>query len=491
MSSLKELLNESLNKIPASERPEWVMLREMRDRDQTWSMRDAHPDQSSVVDTRGFFVEVLAQGKRAYATVPAMGFAEWGSQATAALTQAIEKATSRARYTAKVNLFNETIEMQPIALGAYRTHALSHADSAKWLSLSDLYAMLAQATEAAKVSPNVLDASALFRRVDTEILMASTHGTEVEQFTTSLQGSVSVTAQGFGQCQARNAFFDLQGGPETVQSFQWVTEAKRIGEEAVELLTAEECPTGVMDILLSPDQMMLQIHESIGHPLELDRILGDERNYAGWSFVQLEDIGKLQYGSSLLNCTFDPTQANELASYAFDDQGTPAKKEFLIRAGVLERVLGGSISQLRALQPGVANSRTSLWSRPAIDRMANLNLEPGDSSFNEMIASIERGVWMQTNRSWSIDDFRNKFQFSGEYGKLIEKGKITRTVRNPSYRGVSTSFWRNLKKVGNLSTTNTHGLFNCGKGEPNQVIRVGHRSPACVFSGVEVFGGSS
>lgn len=480
MSSLKKILDEALVKIPMSERPEWVMLREMRDRDQTWSMRDSHPEQNTCVDTRGYFIEVLSQGKRAYATVPA-------SQ-PAAVLDAIVRATDRARYTAKLNLFKETVEMQPIARGTYRTRG---ADSSQWLSLSDIYALLAQSCETAKESPSVIESSALFRRVDTETRMVSTHGTESEQSTTSLQGSVSATAQEQGQCQSRNAFFDLQGGPEAVQRFQWVDEARRVGEEAVELLSAPECPTGVMDILLSPDQMMLQIHESIGHPLELDRILGDERNYAGWSFVQLEDIGRLQYGSSLLNCTFDPTPEEELASYAFDDQGSPAKKEFLIRAGVLERVLGGVISQRRGQRPGVANSRTSLWSRPAIDRMANLNLEPGDSTFGELVGSIERGVWMQTNRSWSIDDFRNKFQFSSEYGKLVENGKITRTVRNPSYRGVSTSFWRSLKKVGDLSTTHTHGLFNCGKGEPNQVIRVGHRSPACVFSGVEVFGGSS
>jgi predicted Zn-dependent protease len=237
--------------------------------------------------------------------------------------------------------------------------------------------------------------------------------------------------------------------------------------------------------------MMLQIHESIGHPLELDRILGDERNYAGWSFVKPTDFGALQYGSPLMNVTFDPTVSHEFASYAFDDNGTEAQREYLIQNGILVRGLGGIESQARSQLPGVANARASSWNRPPIDRMANLNLEPGQSSLEEIIGSVERGVLMQTNRSWSIDDFRNKFQFGCEYGKLIENGKITRTVRNPNYRGATVPFWNQLKKVGNASTLGVFGTPNCGKGEPNQMIHVGHASPVCLFENVEVFGGSS
>ena len=239
-----------------------------------------------------------------------------------------------------------------------------------------------------------------------------------------------------------------------------------------------------------PDQMMLQIHESIGHPLEIDRIIGDERNYAGWSFVKPGDFGSLQYGSELMNVTFDPTVEGELASYAFDDSGHPARREFLIEKGVLNRGLGGAESQLRSGLPGVANTRACSWNRPPIDRMANLNLEPGTSSFKDIISSIERGVLMEANRSWSIDDFRNKFQFGCEYGKLIENGRLTRVVRNPNYRGVTVPFWRSLRAVGDRSTFGVHGTPNCGKGEPNQAIRVGHASPACVFDGIEIFGGA-
>ena len=152
-----------------------------------------------------------------------------------------------------------------------------------------------------------------------------------------------------------------------------------------------------MDVLLAPDQMILQIHESVGHPLELDRILGDERNFAGTSFVTPEMFGTYRYGSDKLNVTFDPTQPEELASYGWDDEGTPAQRVHLIRDGILLRPLGGAISQARAGLPGVANSRADGWNRPPIDRMANLNLEAGDSSFDELVRSIDHGVMMETN----------------------------------------------------------------------------------------------
>jgi predicted Zn-dependent protease len=282
-----------------------------------------------------------------------------------------------------------------------------------------------------------------------------------------------------------------QAGMEVFDPIEVIARAQRIGEEAVALLTAEECPTTTTHLLLAPDQMMLQIHESIGHPLELDRILGDERNYAGSSFVKLSDFGTLVYGAPLMNITFDPTLPGELAGYAFDDAGMPAQREYLIKEGLLLRGLGSLESQTRAQVPGVANFRATSWNRAPIDRMANLNLEPGTSSTEEMIASVEYGVFMESNRSWSIDDYRNKFQFGCEYARLIENGKLTKVLRNPNYRGITNQFWRSLEKVGDRSTMGVYGTPYCGKGEPNQCIRVGHASPMCLFKDIEVFGGTA
>lgn len=265
--------------------------------------------------------------------------------------------------------------------------------------------------------------------------------------------------------------------------------SRQVGEQAIDLLDAEECPTETTTLVLAPDQMMLQIHESVGHPLELDRILGDERNYAGESFVKPSDFGNLSYGSKLMNITFNPTVPGEFASYSFDDTGAPATKEYLIQDGTLMRGLGSLESQHRAGVPGVACARASSWNRPPIDRMANLNLEPGERSLEEMISAIERGVYMEANRSWSIDDRRYKFQFGCEYARLIENGKLTKTVRNPNYHGTTPEFWHSLSQVGSSETWEMFGTPFCGKGDPNQAIRVGHGSPTCVFEGIEVFGG--
>ena len=282
-----------------------------------------------------------------------------------------------------------------------------------------------------------------------------------------------------------------QGGAEQIARSGFVGCGARLAEEALALLAAPNCPSGRMDLLLMPDQMMLQIHESIGHPLELDRILGDERNYAGTSFVTPDMFGSYRYGSELLNVTYDPTLSEALATFAFDDEGAPAQKVWLIRDGILVAPLGGRLSQARAGLPGTANARASGWNRPPIDRMANLNVEPGASALEAMIASVERGVLMRTNVSWSIDDSRNKFQFGCEWGELIENGERKGVVKNPNYRGVSATFWRSLKAVGGSATFEVHGTQYCGKGEPNQGIHCGHASPACLFGGVDVFGGSA
>jgi predicted Zn-dependent protease len=200
-------------------------------------------------------------------------------------------------------------------------------------------------------------------------------------------------------------------------------------------------------------------------------------------------LGSYQYGSKLLNVTFDPTVSGEFASYSFDDDGAMAERQFLIKDGILERVLGGTISQARSGQPGVSNSRACSWNRPPIDRMGNINLEPGNSSLEDMIKSVEHGVYMKRNCSWSIDDSRNKFQFGCEYGQVIRDGELAEVVKKPSYKGISATFWRSLKAVGNPDTWALLGTPFCGKGEPNQAIWVGHAVPACLFSGVDVFGG--
>ena len=203
-------------------------------------------------------------------------------------------------------------------------------------------------------------------------------------------------------------------------------------------------------------------------------------------------FGSYRYGSELLNVTHDPTRAEEFATFAYDDEGSRAHRQYLIRDGVLIQPLGGALSRQRMARASwdgcVATARASSWNRPPIDRMSNLNLEAGASTFEQIVSSMDDGMLMQTNASWSIDDSRNKFQFGCEWGQRIRGGRLAEVVRNPNYRGISATFWRSLAMVGDASTVQVLGSRFCGKGEPNQLIRVGHASPACKFSAVAVFG---
>jgi predicted Zn-dependent protease len=343
-----------------------------------------------------------------------------------------------------------------------------------------------------KTDDRIVDWRAGLWHTAKEQLYLTGDGGRVYQSFRYILPNVSATANEGSETQSRSLGgrgYARQGGMEVLDQVGYRDAPPHVAAEALALLAAPNCPTEVMDVVLDPGQMILQIHESIGHPLELDRILGDERNYAGTSFVTLDMIGTYRYGSKLLNITFDPTRPEELATFAYDDDGLKAEKTYLIEKGILKRALGGSISQARAGSPGVANTRASSWNRPPIDRMANLNLETATSTLDEMIASVRRGVYMRANRSWSIDDSRNKFQFGCEWARLIENGRLTTVVRNPNYRGISATFWRGLAMVGDESTYEIMGTPNCGKGEPNQIMRVGHASSACLFSDVDVFGG--
>ncbi len=359
--------------------------------------------------------------------------------------------------------------------------------------LGDKLEILVRECERLKIDEAIADWAAGLWHTDTEMLHVTTNGGHVLQRFEYLVPELRAAANCDAETQTRTfgaGQHCRQGGLEVLDQIGFRDAAPRIAAEALELLDAPNCPSGTMDLVLAPDQMILQIHESIGHPLELDRILGDERNYAGRSFVTLAMLGSYRYGSQLLNVTFDPTRAGELASYAFDDVGQPATKQYLIRDGVLERPLGSLTSQTRAGVPGVANARAASWNRPPIDRMANLNIEPGTSSFQDLVGSVEDGVYFETNCSWSIDDSRNKFQFGCERARRIQDGQLGQVLKNPNYRGVSATFWRSLAGVGDAGTVEVLGTPYCGKGEPNQTIRVGHASPPCKFTGVDVFGGA-
>jgi predicted Zn-dependent protease len=463
---------------------DWIGLRFVEEHGHSRGVRNGRPEQNSHTAERGVMIEALVDGQIAYAGTSDLS--------DAGIRAAARRAADLARASAGLKVCDFSEAVRPKAEGRYRSSPLAGFDRAAWAELTD---RLLEASRRLQVSDRIVTALAEARWVESRQVYLTTNGSAVEQHFLLTTQHFAATAREGSEIQQRSMNGPTarcwQSGFEAVDWDELYADCERVGREALELLDAENCPDERLDLVLAPDQMLLQIHESVGHPLELDRILGDERNYAGWSFVKPEDFGRLQYGTALMNITFDPTLPGQFASYGFDDGGNPATREFLIRGGLLVRGLGSLESQARSGLPGVANFRACSWNRPPIDRMGNINLEPGDTAFADMIAGVRRGVYMEANRSWSIDDYRNKFQFGCEYARLIEDGRLTRVLKNPNYRGVTVPFWNSLKAVGRAEDFRAFGTPFCGKGEPNQAIRVGHASPPCLFEGVEVFGGGS
>lgn len=427
-------------------------------------------------------VTVIDRGGLGYAATPDLS--------ASGLREAAQRALAWARRTAEAGVMHFRAPETRAPRGEFETPVREPWGARPLRERIDL--VRAQC-ERLKLEDRIVDWGAAIWCAEEHALYLTADGGRVSQRFHFLVPNLHATANSGGETQTRSlggGAHARQGGLELLDDVGFYDAAPEISAQALELLAAPNCPSERLDLLLAPDQVYIQIHESIGHPLELDRILGDERNYAGTSFVTPDMFGTYRYGSELLNVVFDPGVPTQLASYVFDDEGERARREHVIRNGILLRPLGGATSRARSGLPGVANARASGWKRPPIDRMANLNLEPGDSSFDELVRGTERGIYMQTNRSWSIDDSRNKFQFGCEWARLIEHGELTRVVKNPNYRGISASFWRSLDGVGNEDTLQMLGTPTCGKGEPNQAIRVGHAAPACRFRDVDVFGGA-
>ena len=280
-------------------------------------------------------------------------------------------------------------------------------------------------------------------------------------------------------------------GYELVDELKLVENARRIGEEAMALHSADQCPEGVFDIILDSSQLGLQIHESVGHPIELDRVLGMEANFAGTSFLTIDKLRTLRYGSELVNVVADARQEHGpgLGTFGYDDEGVPAQCTPIITRGLFTGYLS---SRETAHTIGEKRSggtmRAEGWNRLPMIRMTNISLLPGEKplSLKQLIASTDHAILMQTNRSWSIDDKRFNFQFGCEIGWEIKGGKRVRMLKNPSYSGITTEFWNSLDAICSRDEWTLWGTPNCGKGQPQQVMGTGHGAAPARFRGIKV-----
>ncbi|MFG3301131.1 TldD/PmbA family protein [Micromonospora chersina] len=434
-------------------------------------------------------IEELTQDESIGLGVRALVGSSWGFHAVPELSDAA--ARDAGRRAAAIAAASARVPGPPIDLVAVEATVASWASACDvdplGVPLTDKGDLLVRATAMMREHGADL-AEGLYQIWDTTKWFVSSEGHRIDQRIQECGGGISATSIGDGETQ-RRSYPSYRGqygttGWELVTSLDLAAHAARIAEESRELLTAPECPSGETDLILGGEQLALQIHESVGHAIELDRILGWEAAFAGTSWLDLSRLGTLQYGSELMNVTIDPTIPGALGSFGFDDEGSPAARRDAVREGRWVGVLAGRDSAAVAGLDYGGSVRADGWARLPMVRMTNVGLEPGPHTLDEIIAATDDGVLMDINRSWSIDDKRLNFQFGCEVGWEVKKGRRGRLLRNPTYTGIGPVFWRSMDMLS--SEIVPWGTPNCGKGQPGQTGHTGHPAAPARFRNVRV-----
>ena len=448
---------------------------------------------SEAMDARNGVIESLDREERAGVGVRALVGSSWGFFAvpdvgSTAARRAGEQATAVARASALVAGKALELTRQPASTG----HWESDCREDPWsVSLAEKGDLLVGVTNAMREHRADL-AEASLRVWDTRKWFVSSEGTKVDQHIVECGAAMSATAVGEGETQ-RRSYPGIRGqygtrGWELIRELDLPGNAPRIAEEARALLSADTCPSlDGTDLILGSEQMALQIHESVGHATELDRILGWEAAFAGTSWLELGKLGSLRFGSELMNITADATLPGALGSFGFDDEGTPAHPVDIVREGIWVGALSGRDSAaLAGIETSGGAVRADGFDRIPMVRMTNVGLQPGTDSLESMIAATDDGILMDTNRSWSIDDRRLNFQVGCEIGWEIKGGKRGRLLKNPTYTAISPKFWGALDMLGGRDEWTFWGTPNCGKGQPIQIGHTGHPAVPARFGGIRV-----
>ncbi len=433
------------------------------------------------VETSGFSVRVLLDG--------AWGFAASSCLDTDEVARTAQLAVDTAKASASVPKPG-ALRMSPES-GVRETCAGSCGEDPFSVPNSDKAALLLEACNTAMDQPGIVQAQGGLQFIRQRRVIANTDGSLLDLTNTFANPSLSVTAVVDGESQSRSYQRGAkQAGYEFIRAAALVAEAERCAREAVIKCRADESPRGVMDLVLDPHHLALTMHESVGHPTELDRILGWEANMAGRSFVKPEHVGHLRYGSDVVNFTVDNTLADGVGSWFFDDDGVRMRAFPLVKSGVLV-----NLACTRETAPLIGWERSTGCCRAAghanfpINRIPNLYLEPGadeNVTPDDLVADVERGIYIEGMGSFSIDQMRNNFQFGGDFFWLIENGKRTRPLKKVTYQAQTRDFWRSCDGIAGRPFWESHGLMNCGKGEPMQIMRMTHGASPTRFRNIQV-----
>lgn len=361
------------------------------------------------------------------------------------------------------------------------------------VSKAEKIQLLLKAEETMRKSANLCKTSASMDFQKEEKIYADTEGSYITQTLYESGAGIVALASSNEDVQGRSFPNSFRGnhatsGYEYVKSLNLVENAERIGKEAESIVNAQECPSGHFDIVIDGSQLALQVHESIGHPVELDRVFGSEAAYAGMSFVNVEKLNEnFKYGSEFVTVVADGTSAKGLGSFGYDDDGVKAQRTIIIDKGIFKNFITSRDTAVKINQKSNGTSRADGWQNMPIVRMTNISLMPGTFELDELFEGIENGLYLCTNKSWSIDDKRVNFQFGTELAYEIKKGKLTGKIyKNPIYTGITPEFWGSCDGVCNEKYWTLYGTPNCGKGQPGQTAHVGHGTAPARFRNVKV-----
>jgi TldD protein len=483
---MKDLASWALN-IASLRGASYADARIVDDRSRLLSTKNGKVGGASVSESMGIGVRVIADG--------AWGFAASDDLSRMAVETAAARAMEIARASARVK--QRDVEMAPekAAVGQWTTpYKIDPFSTSVEQNIALLLKIDAELRSVAGVT--LAETNMNFRRE--EQWFFSSEGADLHQTKFTTGAGYAAYAFAGSDIQKRSFPSSFGGqwqnkGYELIDELKLIENARRIAEETVALLKAAKCPEGQMPVILESSQLGLQIHESVGHPIELDRVLGMEANFAGTSFLTLEKLRTLRYGSNLVNIVADARQEHGpgLGTFAFDDEGVPAQCTPIITNGLFTGYLSSrETAHTIGLNRSGGTLRAEGWNRLPIIRMTNISILPGETplTLDQLIADTDHGILMQTNRSWSIDDKRYNFQFGCEIGWEIKGGKKVRMIRNPSYSGITTEFWNSMDAICSRDEWTLWGTPNCGKGQPQQVMGTGHGASPALFNNIKVGG---
>jgi TldD protein len=464
-------------------------VRIVEHQEQTLRVKDGVVEALTETTNRGLGVRVISEGA-------------WGFASTATLNrETVEETAALAVEVAGASALaqDEPVDIGPpvTSTGTYRTPVEIDPFS---VPVSEKAALLLEADRGMRRVGAVKVTRGSMVSLREKKIFVSTEGAFTEQEIIETGGGIVALAVDEGEVQQRsypNSFGRDQRtlGWEYIEAIDLPGNAERVATEAVALLSADPCPSTVTTVILGPTQLALQIHESCGHPAELDRVFGTEAAYAGTSFLTPDKLGSLRYGSHVVNLTADATLPGGLGTFGWDDEGVLAQRVELVKDGLFvgyltSRETAAQLAGLKGWDGGEFGSggamRASGWNRIPLVRMTNVSIEPGEWDLDDLIAGTDEGIYMETNRSWSIDDKRLNFQFGTEVGYEIRDGKLGRMLKNCTYTGMTPQFWRSCDAVCNHDHWEVWGTPSCGKGQPSQIAHTGHGAAPARFRNVEV-----